>query len=214
MVKKRKWERAPLNEKDKPTKERAEKLRAKRLHSIHEKTHRELKNITFADSAAKWLKTYALGQVKPKTHAAYESYLRAHLKPALGVLALQAVTKEIIQGVVAETLAGGAPVKSVKDHLVLLKEMLASVVEDGCLVVSPATKVTLAKVRGQKPECLTPEEVGHLLDGIHEDGALFIKAGWYIFATRAEEIATSNRNTAQQDRTLHLKEISQVLSNT
>jgi integrase len=95
-------------------------------------------------------------------------------------LALQAITKEIIQECVAATRKAGAALKSVKNHLVLLKQMLASAVEDGYLVVSPATKVKLAKVTGKKPECLNAEEVLHLLNGIHEDGQSFIKAGWYV----------------------------------
>ena len=131
MVKKRKRETVPLNEKRGPTKELAEKFLAKRLNSVHEKTYREVKEITFADFADKWLKTYVLGQLKPKTYAAYESYLRVHLKPAFGALALQAMTKELIQEWMAATLAAGAARKSVKNHLVLLKEMLGSAVEVG-----------------------------------------------------------------------------------
>jgi hypothetical protein len=74
VVKKRKWETAPLNEKHKPTKELAEKLLAKPLNSVHEKTYRELKkDITFDEFADKWLTTYASGQVKRKTYAAYDS---------------------------------------------------------------------------------------------------------------------------------------------
>ena len=53
MVKKRKREMVPLNEKRGPTKELAEKFLAKRLNSVHEKTYREVKDITFADFADK-----------------------------------------------------------------------------------------------------------------------------------------------------------------
>lgn len=151
-----------------------------RLKSLKDKTYREPKDITFADFADKWMKTYARGQVKRKTYAAYESYLRVHLKPAFGALALQTMTKESIQEFVAATLDAGAARKSVKEYLNLLKEMLTAAVEDGYLVVSPAMKVKLAKVKGKKVECLTPEEVRHLLDGIHDDGKPFIKAGWYV----------------------------------
>jgi len=129
LVRKNKWEKVPLNEKGKPTKKLAEVLLAERLTTVHDGSFREVVEITFAEFAHKWLKEYALGAVKRSTYQAYECHVRVHLKPTLGPLALQAIRENTIQGYTAAKLAEGAKPKSVKNHLVNLKEMVRHAVK-------------------------------------------------------------------------------------
>ena len=181
LVRKNKWEKVHLNEKGKQTKKLAEVLLAERLTTVHDGSFREVVEITFAEFAHKWLKEYALGAVKRSTYQAYECHVRVHLKPTLGPLALQAIRENTIQGYTAAKLAEGAKPKSVKNHLVNLKEMVRHAVQWGFLVRNPAAEMQAPCVEREEMDCLTPREVAHLLTGVHkEDGQPFIKAGWYI----------------------------------
>jgi len=185
LVRKKKWERAPLNEKGKPVKRLAEVLLAERLKTVHEGSFRELQEISFAEFADKWLKDYALGAVKTSTYQAYKSHVEFHLKPAFGPLALQAIREETVQGYLASKLAGGAKPKSVKNHLVILKEMLRYAVKWGYLLRSPAAEVKAPRVEREEMDFLTPDEVCHLLTATYKDeesGEVkpAIRPGWYV----------------------------------
>jgi integrase len=185
LVRKKKWEKVPLNEKGRPVKKLAEVLLAERLKTVHEGSFRELQEITFAEFADKWLKEYALGAVKTSTYQAYKSHVEFHFKPAFGPLALQAIREETIQGYTAAKLTGGAKPKSVKNHLVILKEMLRYAVKWGYLMRSPAAEVKAPRVEREEMDFLTPEEVRHLLTATYKDeesGEVkpAIRPGWYV----------------------------------
>jgi integrase len=185
LVRKSKWEKVPLNKKGKPVKKLAEVLLTERLKTVHDGSFRELQDITFADFADKWLKDYALGAVKRSTYQAYDSHIRVHFKPALAPLALQAIHEDTIQGYLASKLSGGAKPKSVKNHLVILKEMLRYAVKWGYLMRSPAAEVKAPRVEREEMDFLTPEEVRHLLTATYKDeesGEVkpAIRPGWYV----------------------------------
>ena len=131
LVRKNKWEKAPLNKQGKPSKDLAQDVLNERLNAVTQHTFRELKETSFSAFADKWLTDYALGAVKRSTYQAYESHIHVHFKPAFGPLALQAIREDTIQGYLAAKLAGGAKPKSVKNHLIILKEMLRYAVEWG-----------------------------------------------------------------------------------
>ena len=89
-----------------------------------------------------------------------------HFKPAFGPLALQAIHRDTIQGYLASKLAAGTKPKSVKNHFVILKEMLKYAVEWHCLVTNPAAGVKAPRVEREEMDRLTPAEVHHLLMGV------------------------------------------------
>ena len=181
VVKRQKWETAPLSKKNKPNKKLAEALLADRLKSVHDGAYRELQDITFADFADKWLKEYVLGAVKRSTWQAYDSHVRVHFKPALGALALRAIHEDTIQGYMAAKLKAGAKAKSVKNHLVILKGMLKYAVKWGYLAANPAAGVKAPRVEREEMDFLTPEEVRHLLTAKSKaDGEPAIRPGWYV----------------------------------
>ncbi len=185
LVRKSKWEKVPLNEKGKAVKKLAEILLAERLKTVHEGSFRELQEITFGKFADKWLSEYALGAVKASTYQAYQSHVECHLTPAFGPLALQAIREDTVAGYIAATLAGGAKPKSVKNHLVILKEMFRHAVKWGYLLRSPAAEVKGPRVEREEMDFLTPEEVRHLLTATYKDeesGEVkpAIRPGWYV----------------------------------
>jgi len=181
IVKSQKWENAPLNERGASTRDLAETLLAERLKSTHEGSYRELQEITFADFADRWLKEYALGAVKRTTYQGYECHVRVHFKPAFGASALRALREDTIQGYLASTLAAGAKPKSIKNHLVILKEMLKYAVRWGYLATNPAAEIKAPRVERSEMDFLRPDEVRHLLTGVSDkDGEPFIRPGWYV----------------------------------
>jgi integrase len=185
LVRKDKWEKVPLNEKGKPVKGKAEDLLAERLHTVADGSYRELQDITFADFADKWLKDYALGAVKRSTYQAYKSHVEVHFKPAFGPMALQAIREQTIQGYLSAKLAGGAKPKSVKNRLVILREMFRHAVKWGYLACNAAAEVKAPRVEREEMDFLTPEEVRHFLTATYEDKETgerkpAIRPGWYV----------------------------------
>ncbi|HWT78216.1 MAG TPA: site-specific integrase, partial [Candidatus Methylomirabilis sp.] len=185
LIRKTKWEKVPPNDKGRPVKWKAEALLADRLKTVHDGSFREIQETTFADFADKWLKDYALGGVKRSTYQAYESHIRVHLKPAFGPLSLRALREDTIQGYLASKLVAGAKPKSVKNHLVILKEMLRYAVKWGFLTINPATEIKAPRVEREEMDFLTPEEVRHFLTATYQDKETgetkpAIRPGWYV----------------------------------
>ncbi len=174
IVKGQKWERAGTNKDD------AETLLAEKLKQVHEGSYRDLQEITFAAFADKWLTEYARGHVKPSTYQAYESHIRAHLKPTLGALTLQVIREDTIQGYCSAKLTAGLRPKSVKNHLLILKTMLRHAVRWGYLVANPAAEVKPPRIERQEMATLTPAAVAHLLTARDDDGEPAIRPGWYV----------------------------------
>ncbi len=181
VIKKRKWEVVGTKKKE------AEDRLTDKLNALKNGTYRELQDISFAAFADKWLKDYVEGAVKRSTWQAYESHLRVHLKPALGALPLRAIREDTIQGYLAGRLQAGAKPKTVKNHLVILKEMLRYAVKWGYLASNPASEVKAPRVEREEMDFLTPEEVRHFLTArVKEEGRPAeawepaIRPGWYV----------------------------------
>jgi integrase len=181
VVQKRKWEKAGT------LKKKAEEQLADKLKGVADGTYRDLQEITFAAFADKWLAEYAKAHTKRATFQGYESYLKTHLKPAFGPLALTAIRADTVQGYIAAKLAAGAKPKSVKNHLVMLKGLFRHAVKWGYLKTSPAGEVKAPRVEREEMDFLTPGEVAHLLTArVKTEGKPesewppAIRPGWYV----------------------------------
>ena len=97
--------------------------------------------------------------MKRTTYQAYECHVGVHFTRTFGPLALQAIHRDTIQGYLASKLAAGTKPKSVKNHFVILKEMLKYAVGWHCLVTNPAAGVNAPGVEREemdrRPRCAT-----------------------------------------------------------
>lgn len=120
--------------------------------------------ITLGEWLDMCLEVYMKHTLKQSTYNSYESYIRVHLKPALGDLVLQDITPRLLQqfyNYKAET-EGLAPKTLVNINLFLHKA-LSFAVSEGHLQSNPAEAINLT--RGHKPqiEILTRDEQALLI---------------------------------------------------
>ena len=104
---------------------------------------------------------------KPSTHEGYQQTLTHNIKPMLGKLDLQTVTREKVKALAMAGLEKGQSPKTVQNTIRCLSSLLSHAVEDGLLAINPAFKPgkflpKISKRRGINP--LAREEVAMLLD--------------------------------------------------
>ncbi len=171
-----KWEAVPER-----TRKAAEKLLAKRLNEIGDGEYVEPSRQTFGEFKDVWVEKYAQAQVRPSTLARYLSTFKTHILPALGDKPLADIGVEDVQGFKAAKLAEDLSPLTVKLFLRVIRQMLSHAVDWGYLRHNPAQKVKDPKIPRQEMDCLTPEEVRALLDGVQNDDML---RKWYpLFLT-------------------------------
>jgi integrase len=155
---KRKWLKVGPNKKE------AERVLALEMVRLHSGPYREIKKITFAEFARKWMGDYAQGAVKASTYEAYDSVLRIHLLPFFGTMELAKIALEDVQRYVAtKQQEGRVKPKTINNTLVPLKEMFTHAVRWGYLRENPAHYVEKPRVPHREMDFLTPEEVRHFL---------------------------------------------------
>lgn len=155
---KRKWLRVGTNKKE------AERVLAEEMATLHRGPYRELKKITFAEFARKWMQDYASGAVKASTYESYDSVLRMHLVPFFGTAELSQITLEDVQRYVAtKQQEGRLKPKTINNTLVPLKEIFMHAVRWGYLRDNPAQHVEKPRVPHREMDFLTRDEVRHFL---------------------------------------------------
>lgn len=134
------------------------------LSFMRDTTPNRFHTITLGEWLDMCLEVYMKHTLKQSTYNSYESYIRVHLKPALGSLVLQDITPRLLQqyyNYKAET-EGLAPKTLVNINLFLHK-VLSFAVSEGYLQSNPAEAINLS--RGHKPqiEILTRDEQAQLI---------------------------------------------------
>ena len=104
---------------------------------------------------------------KASTHEGYQQTLTHNIKPILGKLELQAVTREKVKALAMTCLEKGQSPKTVQNIVRCLSSLFSHAVEDNLVAVNPALKPGkfLPKIsKRRKIDPLTREEVATLLD--------------------------------------------------
>ncbi|HET9719492.1 MAG TPA: tyrosine-type recombinase/integrase [Solirubrobacteraceae bacterium] len=151
---------------------------------LHEARHGTLAGqvrtgATFADAAAEWLRYVEVDrQRKPSTVAGYRVLVRSQLLPALGSLALEDVTPEVIEQWLS-SLTGAASSRA--KALVLLHGILRRARRVWGLQVNAAAEVERpALKRSGDIQVFSPEEVWSLVRAAasEQDAAIYLTAAF------------------------------------
>ena len=94
------------------------------------------RNITIADYTQHWQQAL-IASVKPATYEVYEKMLRLHVVPALGPMRVRQVQQARIRALIADKLASGLSVNTVRLIAATLGTMLSSAGDDGLLRTNP-----------------------------------------------------------------------------
>jgi len=143
------------------------------LRRVRQGTYVEPSRITFAAYAARWLE-FKFSIRKGSTCRNYESYLKAHISPVLGQAALSKIhslhLKDLIQILTHKTTRQGTPLKpkTIRNVIVMLREMFADAVSDHLIEQSPAAslkKSDLPSMTKYRPLLPTVRELRACFDG-------------------------------------------------
>lgn len=119
-----------------------------------------------------WTETYC-GGIKPRTIEIYKTDIRVHIKPALGVVRLEALTTQMVQafyndlGKPAKSRPEGLSPKTVKNIHGVLHKALQQAVLIGCLRFNPTDACTLPRIEKKELTPLDDEEITAFLGAIH-----------------------------------------------
>lgn len=134
---------------------------------------------TLADYAETWIanrRSAKGGPLRPSTAETYRKYLRLHIGPSLGHLALPEVTRDVVRAWYA-TLSDDTPTVKARTYA-FMKSVCASAVEDGLMPSQPCAIRGGASVTAKTPvETATPAQVVELADALPSHLRLAILLG-------------------------------------
>lgn len=90
----------------------------------------------FKDYADKWMNTYKVGKLRPKTLKGYNDKIKRHLLPAFGNIPITEITVEVIQAMLNDRKEYSR--KTLQEVLTLLRQILNSAVADKLIDTNPA----------------------------------------------------------------------------
>jgi len=153
---------------DIPTRRNAQRLAESRLRPINQGIYRPKTTLTFREFVESQWKSSLFPTFKRSTSRGYEFLLRKYLMPVFGNCGLTDISRQMIQGFVAQMSKNLAP-KSVALAKNCLSKVLSTAVEWGHLQTNPATGVRLPTLTIQKERiALTPEQLRRLVADLEE----------------------------------------------
>jgi integrase len=147
----------------------AERLLMQRMQRVNSDHCSSQFNRRFADFVRLDWEPVMLPTMKYATQKSYAYFLRVHLIPALGDLALREVSRERIQAMLNGRLAQGLAWETVHHLQCALSKILGTAVEWGYVEANPVRMTRLPRrCRMSQKTVLTPEQVRTLLAKLPE----------------------------------------------
>jgi len=151
----------------KGTKKDAQKRLHELLLSVDQGSFIKPKRITLGEWLDDWLSGYVKTNCSSRTLDGYQSIVRRHLIPNLGMIPLAQVQPQHIQRCYGALLETGVSGQGLSARTVLhihrvLSEALNCAIRQGVLIRNPAQFVDPPRARKPKMNTLTPEEVARL----------------------------------------------------
>ena len=147
------------------------------LHDIGAGSYTENQSLTFGQWLDSWLQTYAKPPlVRTSTYASYETYIRGHIKPALGKVKLQSLRPDHLQNFLNEKQAGGRldntkgglSAKTIKNIYNVIHRALQQAYMSGMVSRNVADVVIRPKQTPAKVTVLTVQERKNLVEKCRE----------------------------------------------
>jgi integrase len=134
--------------------------------------------LTTGDYLTGWLRDSVSDTVRQRTYERYESIVRVHLKPSLGMVKLKSLTPAHVRGLYREKLEGGLSPRTVQYIHVTLHKALKAAVADGLIPRNVTEAVKAPQVRREEMQPLSPEQAKTLFEAARGDRleALYVLA--------------------------------------
>jgi integrase len=122
---------------------------------------------TVADYLARWL-AMVKPEIKPRSHAKFESVIRLHLVPAIGEVKLAKLSSLQIQELIAAKAQQGLAPQSLLHLRNTLRNALNRAIRLGLLSRNPAALVEVPRLPDRRVTPLSPEQAERLLETAKE----------------------------------------------
>lgn len=172
---KQKW--IPTGLEVKGNKRKAEQFLRDKLKEYEDKENVISTEILFSEYVLRWLdrKRTSIDEV---TYQGYKTIVRAHIVPYFKTKAIKLtdLSRNDIQCYIDEKSQngrrdgkGGLSAKSVKSHIVIIKQVLKEAVKSGYLLTNPSEFVTLPRIQHFEARFYTANQIAELLHCIQDD---------------------------------------------
>ncbi|MGN0520532.1 MAG: tyrosine-type recombinase/integrase [Candidatus Fimenecus sp.] len=172
---KQKW--IPTGLEVKGNKRKAEQFLRDKLKEYEDKENVIPTEILFSEYVLRWLdrKRTSIDEV---TYQGYKTIVRAHIVPYFKTKAIKLtdLSRNDIQCYIDEKSQngrrdgkGGLSAKSVKSHIVIIKQVLKEAVKSGYLLTNPSEFVTLPRIQHFEASFYTANQIAELLHCIQDD---------------------------------------------
>jgi len=152
-----------------PSRRQAERVMARRMQRVNSALCSSRPVRRFADFVRDDWEPVMLPTMKYATQKSYRYFVRAHLIPALGDLALPEISRQQIQAMLNAKLADGLAWETVHHVQCGLSRILGTAVEWGYIEANPVRMTRLPRrSRTQHKAVLTPEQLRLLLAQLPE----------------------------------------------
>lgn len=139
------------------------------VHSKDAGIFSDAHGLTVGEFLDQWMAEVVKPSVRPWTYKGYDVHVRLHLKPALGRLALEALSPRHVEMLLNQRLAQGLSPKSVRYIRGTLRTALKQATRWGLIVRNPVDAVDGPKVERFEIRPLTPDEAKRFLSAIRGD---------------------------------------------
>jgi len=121
---------------------------------------------TIAQFLTRWLEQSAKPKVRPKTLRTYSDFVKNHISPAIGEIALGKLSPQKVREFLNAKLEAGLSPRTVKHLLVTLRSALAVAVKDGQIPRNVAGLVDPPRARRPDVQAFSPEQARAFLDAV------------------------------------------------
>lgn len=188
------------------TQEEAVKL-LHELSYIRDTSPKNFETITLGKWLDLCLEVYMKNSLKQSTYLSYESYIRVHLKPALGNLQLRDLTPRLLQQYYNyKAEEEGLSPKTIININLFLHKALSYAVTEGYIPSNPAASINLS--RGNKPqiEILTRDEQAQLIRASYQHRyGVFIRLVLFTGLRLGELLGLRWEDIDMQSNLLHVR---------
>ena len=188
------------------TQEEAVKL----LHEvsfIRDTSPKNFQSITLGEWLDMCLEVYMRPSLKQSTYLSYESYVRVHLKPALGDIQLRDLSPRLLQHYYNyKAESEGLSPKTIVNINLFLHKALSYAVTEGYIPSNPAASINLS--RGEKPqiEILTRDEQARLIRASYQHRyGVFIRLVLFTGLRLGELLGLRWEDLDMQSSLLHVR---------
>jgi len=126
----------------------------------------DARGLTVGKFLDQWMIEVVQPSVRPWTYRGYDVHVRLHIKPALGNLALEAVSPRHVQALLNQKLAEGLAPKTVRYIRGTLRTAFKQATRWGLIVRNPVDAVDGPKVERFEIRPFTPDEARQFLSAI------------------------------------------------